>query len=86
MSVVVEARVSRGKRIVLPSEVAEAAGLRDGQVVRVVGSTGRVVIEPVAVPDPVTLALKGRKLGYVDPEELEEESVREQERLAGPTS
>ena len=81
MSLTVETRVGRKRVIVIPKAVAEAVGLVEGQRVRIRAEGDRIVIEPVR--DPVWLALHGRKLGYIGVEELEEESLLEQERLAG---
>ncbi len=57
--------------------MAEAVKLSEGQRVRVVGDV--IVIEPVG--NTVWLALYGRKIERITPEELEEESIHEQERL-----
>ena len=78
MGIVVETRVGRKRVVVIPKAVAEAVGLVEGQRVR--AEEGRVVIEPVR--DALWPALYGRKIGYIAAEEVEEESVREQERLA----
>lgn len=40
----------------------------------------KIVIEPVR--DAIWLALHGKKIGKIMPEEIEEESLREQERLS----
>lgn len=81
MSLVVETRVGRKRVVVIPKAVADAVGLVEGQRIRIRVEGSRIVIEPVH--DPIWLALHGKKLGYIDVEELEEESLAEQERLAG---
>ena len=52
----------------------------EGQRVRIRVEDGRIVIEPIY--DPIELEMHGEKIGYIDPEELEEESVSEQGKLA----
>ncbi len=80
MGVVIETRVGRKRVIVIPKAVAEAVGIREGQKVRVMAVEGKIVIEPVR--DAVWLALYGRKIGRISPEEVEGESLIEQEKLS----
>mgnify|MGYP001772984458 FL=1 len=77
--VVVETRVGRKRVIVIPKSVAEEVKISEGQRVRIFAAGDKIVIEPVR--DAVWLALYGRKIGRIMPEEVEEESAREQERL-----
>ncbi len=80
MSLTMEARVGRKRVLVIPKAIADAVGLQEGQRVRIRAEDGRIVIEPVR--DPIWLALHGRKIGRIEPEELEEDSLAEQENLA----
>ncbi|OYT52975.1 MAG: AbrB family transcriptional regulator [Desulfurococcales archaeon ex4484_217_2] len=80
MSVVVETKVGKKRVIVIPKVIAEAVKISEGQRVRIMAVGGRIVIEPVR--DAVWLALYGRKIGRIMPEEVEEESLREQEKLS----
>ncbi len=80
MSVVVETRVGRKRVIIIPKAVAEAVKIREGQRVRVMAVGDRIVIEPVR--DAIWLALYGKKIGKIMPEEVEEQSLREQEKLS----
>lgn len=75
-----ETKVGRKRVIVIHKRVADAVGLREGQRVRIIAQGDRVVIEPIR--DAIWLALHGRKIGRIMPEEVEEESLREQERLS----
>ena len=77
--VVVETRVGRKRVIVIPKSVAEEVKISEGQRVRIFAAGDKIVIEPVR--DAVWLALYGRKIGRIMPEEVEEESAREQGRL-----
>jgi len=80
MSISVETKVGKKRVIVIHKRVADAVGLREGQRVRIIAQGDRVVIEPIR--DAIWLALHGRKIGRIMPEEVEEESLREQERLS----
>lgn len=79
MSVVVETKVGRKRVIVIPKAVAEAVKIREGQRVRVMAVGDKIVIEPIR--DTVWLAIHGKKIGKIMPEELEEESILEQEKI-----
>ncbi|ABN69439.1 transcriptional regulator, AbrB family [Staphylothermus marinus F1] len=79
MSVVVETKVGRKRVIVIPKAVAEAVKIREGQRVRVMAVGDKIVIEPIR--DAVWLAIHGKKIGKIMPEELEEESILEQEKI-----
>ncbi len=80
MVVSVETKVGRRRVIVIPKEVAEIVGIAEGQRIRIVALEDKIVIEPVR--DAIWLALHGKKIGKIMPEEIEEESLREQERLS----
>ena len=80
VTLVVETRVGRKRVIVIPKSIAEAVGISEGQRIKVMAAGDKIVIEPVR--DAVWLALHGRKIGRIEPEEVEEESVREQEKLS----
>lgn len=80
VSISVETKIGRKRVIVIHKKIADAAGLREGQRVRMFVQGGKVVIEPIK--DAIWLALHGRKIGRIMPEEVEEESLREQERLS----
>ena len=79
MSIAVETKVGRKRVIVIPKAVADTVKISEGQKVRVVAMRDKVVIEPVR--DAVWLALHGKKIGKISPEEVEEESLIEQEKL-----
>ena len=80
MGLVVETKVGRKRVIVIPKAIADAVRVREGQRVRVMAVGDKIVIEPVR--DAVWLALYGRKIGRILPEEVEEESLIEQEKLS----
>ena len=80
MGTSVETKVGRKRVIVIHKKIADAVGLREGQRVRIAVQGGKIVIEPIR--DAIWLALHGKKIGRIMPEEVEEESLREQERLS----
>ena len=80
MGASVETKVGRKRVIVIHKKIADAVGLREGQRVRIAVQGGKIVIEPIK--DAIWLALHGKKIGRIMPEEVEEESLREQERLS----
>ncbi len=77
-----EAKVSRKRLISIPKAAAEAVGISEGMRVRITVDDGKLIIEPVR--DAIWYALHGPKIGYIGFEELEEESMREQERIKNP--
>jgi len=81
VNIVVETKVGKKRIIVIPKTIAEAVKISEGQRVRIMAAENKIVIEPVR--DAVWLALYGRKIGKILPEEVEEESLREQENLSG---
>jgi len=80
MSIVVETRVGKRRVIIIPKAIAEAVKIIEGQRVRVMAVGGKIVIEPIR--DAVWFALYGRKIGKILPEEIEKESLIEQEKLS----
>ena len=81
MSASVETKVGRKRVIVIPKKIADAVGIREGHKVRVMAEGNRIIIEPIR--DAIWLALHGKKIGKLMPEEVEEESIHEQERISG---
>ncbi|MEM2203519.1 MAG: AbrB/MazE/SpoVT family DNA-binding domain-containing protein [Sulfolobales archaeon] len=77
-----EVNVGRRRRIFIPRAAAEAVGISEGMRVRIIVDDGRLIIEPLR--DAIWYALHDPKIGYVGFEELEEESMRVQERIKNP--
>ena len=81
LSTVRQARL-HGLRLAIPPELAREAGIEENTEVVIRAEKGRIIIEPEKkVPDPIELALYGKRIGYIDADELEEESLCEQEKL-----
>jgi AbrB family looped-hinge helix DNA binding protein len=76
---VFEVKVSRKRLIAIPKAVAERLGIVEGVRLKLYVERDRIVLEPVR--DALWYAIHGPKAGYIGFEELEEESMREQERL-----
>ncbi|MDK6027888.1 AbrB/MazE/SpoVT family DNA-binding domain-containing protein [Ignisphaera sp. 4213-co] len=74
-----EAKVSRKRLLTIPKAAAERLGIREGSRVRIVVENNRIIIEPIK--DAFWYALHGPKIGYIGFKELEEESLREQEKI-----
>ncbi len=74
-----EVKVGRRRMIFIPRAAANAVGISEGMRVRITVEDGRLIIEPIR--DAIWHALYGSKIGYIGFEELERESLREQERL-----
>ena len=81
MSLALEVRVGRKRTIVIPKRVAEMLGIEEGSRLEMRVEDGRIVLEPV--PDAVELSLRGEKVARTSLEELEEDSIEEQERYIG---
>ena len=79
MSISVETKVGKKRVIVIPKVIADAVKIHEGQRVRIIAVGDKIVIEPIR--DAIWLALYGRKIGRIMPEEIEEESLREQEKF-----
>ncbi len=76
----VVARVGKKRVIVIPKAIARELGITEGQKVRIMTDGERIIIEPVR--DAIWLALHGKKIGRIEPDEIEEESIHEQRKLS----
>jgi AbrB family looped-hinge helix DNA binding protein len=76
---VFEVKVSRKRLVAIPKTVAEKLGIVEGMKLKLYVEEDRIVLEPVR--DALWFAVHGPKVGYIGFEELEEESLREQEKL-----
>jgi len=80
LSISVETKVGKKRVIVIPKKIADAVNIKEGQKIEIKAVGDKIIIEPVR--DAVWLAIHGRKIGLILPEEIEEESIHEQERLS----
>jgi AbrB family looped-hinge helix DNA binding protein len=77
---VFEVKVSRKRLIAIPKAVAERLGIVEGMKLKLYVEGDRIVLEPVR--DALWFAIYGPKVACITFEEVEEESIREQEKLA----
>lgn len=73
-------KIGKKRVIVIPKAIANELKISEGQKVRITTDGKRIIIEPIR--DAIWLALHGKKIGRIEPEEIEEESVHEQEKLS----
>ncbi|ADM27528.1 transcriptional regulator/antitoxin, MazE [Ignisphaera aggregans DSM 17230] len=79
MSLTIKTRVGRKNTIYIPKAIAEAVGLREGDIVTISVKNGKIVIE--VIPNPFDLALRGSKFAETTFEEFERESEEMQSEL-----
>jgi len=79
MGLTIKTRVGRKNTIYIPKAIAEAVGLREGDIVTISVKDGKIVIE--VIPDPFDLALRGSKFAETTFEEFERESEEMQSGL-----
>jgi len=79
MSLTIKTRVGRKNTIYIPKAIAEAVGLREGDIVTISVKDDKIVIE--VIPDPFDLALRGSKFAETTFEEFERESEEMQSEL-----
>ncbi len=77
----VKVRITKKFTLYIPRSIAGAAGLREGDYVRMRVEGSKVILE--RVPDPFELALKGPKFARITFEEFERESEEMQDALFG---
>ncbi len=74
----IRGRVGKRGQIYLPKHIREQLNLREGDVVKFELNNGKLIVIPI--PDPIELALKGKKWTIVSPEEIERISEEEQRK------
>lgn len=79
MGLVVKTRVGKKNVLYIPKGIAEAVGLKEGTVVRLMVRGNRIIID--VIPDPFELALKYPKFAKVSFKEFEKESEEMQHEL-----
>ncbi len=78
MGLTMEIRVGKKRTIVIPKAVAEILGIDEGSKLRLSIVDGKIVLEPI--PDAIYLSIHGEKIARTTLEELEVESIEQQER------
>jgi len=72
-------RISKKFTLYIPKAIAEAAGIKEGDYVKIKVEDSKIILEPI--PDPFELALKGPKFAKTTFEEFEKESEEMQNEL-----
>ncbi len=80
---VFEAKISKKRLLAIPKAAAERLGLEEGSRVKIIVEDERLIVEPIR--DAIWYAIHGPKIGYISFEDLERESVYEQERFKNTT-
>jgi AbrB family looped-hinge helix DNA binding protein len=80
---VFEVKVSNKRLIAIPKAVAERLGVVEGMKLRLYVEGDKIVLEPVR--DALWFAIYGPKVARITFEEIEEESIREQEKITDIT-
>jgi AbrB family looped-hinge helix DNA binding protein len=72
------ARIGKRRTFVIPKNVAEKLGIKEGDKVKITVIEDKIVLEPIR--DAVWLSLYGKKVAKVTLEDLEATSMEEQNR------
>ncbi len=84
MGLTSESQIGKKHTVYLPKAVVEAAGLEIGMKILITVEGNRIIIEPV--PDPITLAMHGKKFASTTIEEMESISLEEQSKYTEDSS
>ena len=76
MSLTTEGQIGKKHTIYLPKAVVDEASLEVGMKILITVEENRIIIEPV--PDPVALAIHGKKVALMTLEDIEVISLEEQ--------
>lgn len=71
-------RIGKRRTLVIPKVIAERLGLDEGCRVKITIEDSRIIMEPIY--DAVWLSLHGRKIAKTVLEDLERESIEQQEK------
>lgn len=78
VSLTVMTRIGKKRTLVIPKVIAEKLGLDEGCRVRIRVESDKIIMEPIY--DAVWLSLHGRKIAKTVLEDLECESIEQQEK------
>lgn len=79
-----ESQIGKKNTVYLPKAVVEEVSLEVGMKILITVEGNRIIIEPV--PDPITLALHGKKFASMTIEEMESTSLEEQSKYTEDSS
>jgi len=77
-SVSTEVRIGKRLTLVIPRNVAEKLGIKEGDKIKITVVEDKLVLQPIR--DAVWLSLYGKKVAKVTLEDLEATSIEEQDK------
>lgn len=84
MGLTSESQIGKKHTVYLPKAVVEEASLEVGMKILISVEGNRIIIEPV--PDPISLAMHGKKFASMTIEEMESISLEEQSKYTKDSS
>ena len=84
MSLTTQSQIGKKHTIYLPKTVVDEANLEVGMKILITVEGNKIIIEPV--PDPITLAVHGKKFASTTLEEMESISLEEQSKYTEDSS
>ncbi len=84
MGLTTESQIGKKHAIYLPKIIVEEIDLREGMKILITVDGNKLIIEPL--PDPITLAKKGKKFATMTIDEMEAVSIEEQTKRSENSS
>jgi AbrB family looped-hinge helix DNA binding protein len=78
VSVSAEVRIGKRRTLVIPKNIAEKLGKKEGDKIKITVVGDKLVLQPIR--DAVWLSLYGKKIAKVTLEDLEATSIEEQDK------
>lgn len=78
VSVSTEVRIGKRRTLVIPKNIAEKLGIKEGDKIKITVVGDKLVLQPIR--DAVWLSLYGKKVAKVTLEDLEATSIEEQDK------
>ena len=78
VSVSTEVRIGKRRTLVIPKNIAEKLGIKEGDKIKITVVGDKLVLQPIR--DAVWLSLYGKKIAKVTLEDLEATSIEEQDK------
>jgi len=78
VSVSTEVRIGKRRTLVIPKNIAEKLGIKEGDKIKITVVGDKLVLLPIR--DAVWLSLYGKKVAKVTLEDLEDTSIEEQDK------
>lgn len=77
----IKVRISKKSTLYIPKAIARAAGIKEGDIVRMWVEDSKIILEPIS--NPFDIALNGPKYAKTTFEEFERESEEMQDEFLG---